>query len=331
MKALYDQGFPVPTPIDQNRHCVVMSMIDAVPMYTIRDMPNPQTVLERLMRLLIRLGRAGIVHGDFNEFNLLIGESCKVTLIDFPQVVHLTHANAEEFFDRDVRSIVEWFRKKCDLEVVEYPTFAQVLAEVESDNGAVLASLNVQGISRDDDALLVAAHGGASERVTEQAPDDDDDDDNDDDDDDNDDEAPEDNVDSTKQDGFAGLVPEGGCRELAEAGEEIDGPTLAEEDLQATADAGYPAGNMPAPEATNSGAEDSDDDDEDDDSGSDVSEGPGQVAIPKAPKKTTRKRQSAKEARKNLQRQQKTKPAKANNQKVREMRNARHQVKEYLA
>merc|ERR1712139_245950 len=234
------------------------SMIDAVPMYTIRDMPNPQAVLERLMRLLIRLGRAGIVHGDFNEFNLLIGEDPKeawylpkkvdgvvvlvdedgastrwratndnlhadtsglayrkskdindeqggilvwgrsvvgfdagdwvkipkkkVTLIDFPQIVHLTHLNAREFFDRDVRSTCEWFRKKCDLIAEEYPSFDQVLAEVEADDGAVMATLNVHGISRDDDALLVAAHGSASDPVAEHVPEDvDDEDDNDDD------------------------------------------------------------------------------------------------------------------------------------------------------
>merc|ERR1719326_2143131 len=147
-----------------------MSMLDAVPMYTIRDMPRPQVVLERLMRLLIRLGRAGIVHGDFNEFNLLIGEDQKVTLIDFPQIVHLTHPNAREFFDRDVRSTCEWFRKKCDLVVEVYPSFDQVLAEVEADNGGVLASLNVQGMSRDEDALLVAAHGNATDPVDERAP-----------------------------------------------------------------------------------------------------------------------------------------------------------------
>merc|ERR1719183_2142792 len=92
----------------------------------------------------------------------MIDSDQKVTLIDFPQIVHITHANAREFFDRDVRSIREWFRKKCDIVVEEYPTFDQVLSEVESDNGAVLASLNVQGISRDDDALLVAAHGSSA-------------------------------------------------------------------------------------------------------------------------------------------------------------------------
>jgi RIO-like serine/threonine protein kinase len=33
MKALYDHGFVVPTPIDNNRHCVLMSKVKAYPLY----------------------------------------------------------------------------------------------------------------------------------------------------------------------------------------------------------------------------------------------------------------------------------------------------------
>lgn len=280
--------------------------------------------------MLIRLGRAGIVHGDFNEFNLLIGEGLKVTLIDFPQIVHLTHLNAREFFDRDVRSICEWFRRKCDLEVEEYPSFDDILAEVEADNGAVLAMLNVQGISRDDDALLVAAHGNATDPVREPAPGDDDEDE----DEDSEGEAVEDAEKERAEapEEFAGLVPEGGCRELAEPGDDIDGLAVTSEAQAAAAEAGPAAGGYPNASSVEPArvepAEDSDEEDSGDES-SDASEGPGQVAVASA-KRKTRKRQSAKEARTNLQRQQKTKPAKANNQKVREMRNARHQVKEFL-
>lgn len=33
MKALLDHGFPVPKPIDFNRHCVVMELIEGRPLY----------------------------------------------------------------------------------------------------------------------------------------------------------------------------------------------------------------------------------------------------------------------------------------------------------
>ena len=32
MKALYDRGFPVPTPIDFNRHCVLMDLVKGAPL-----------------------------------------------------------------------------------------------------------------------------------------------------------------------------------------------------------------------------------------------------------------------------------------------------------
>jgi RIO kinase 2 len=32
MKALYDRGFPVPQPIDFNRHCVLMELVNGYPL-----------------------------------------------------------------------------------------------------------------------------------------------------------------------------------------------------------------------------------------------------------------------------------------------------------
>ena len=48
------------------------------------------------MELIMRLAYAGLIHGDFNEFNLLIHKKTgEVTLIDFPQMVSTRHPNAE--------------------------------------------------------------------------------------------------------------------------------------------------------------------------------------------------------------------------------------------
>jgi RIO kinase 2 len=60
------------------------------------------------MDLIHRLAACGLVHCDFNEFNLLINEREELTLIDFPQMVSVSHANAEELFKRDVDCIVRW-------------------------------------------------------------------------------------------------------------------------------------------------------------------------------------------------------------------------------
>lgn len=53
-----------------------MSLIDAYPLRQIAEIPKDQIPLlySALMSLIVRLGKAGLIHGDFNEFNLLIRE-----------------------------------------------------------------------------------------------------------------------------------------------------------------------------------------------------------------------------------------------------------------
>jgi hypothetical protein len=48
--------------------------------------PKSQRVFPVCVELIVRLARRGLIHCDFNEFNLMITEEGQVTLIDFPQV-----------------------------------------------------------------------------------------------------------------------------------------------------------------------------------------------------------------------------------------------------
>ena len=48
------------------------------------------------MDLIVRFARAGLIHGDYNEFNILIRrETGEPVVIDFPQMVSTSHKNAE--------------------------------------------------------------------------------------------------------------------------------------------------------------------------------------------------------------------------------------------
>jgi RIO kinase 2 len=48
------------------------------------------------MDLIVRFAHAGLIHGDFNEFNILIRHSDgEPVVIDFPQMVSTSHENAE--------------------------------------------------------------------------------------------------------------------------------------------------------------------------------------------------------------------------------------------
>lgn len=120
MKALRREGFPVPEPIGQNRHTVIMGLIDAFPMRTISKVGDPAPLYSELLGFIVRFAQHGLIHGDFNEFNILIEEKFEgdervqliPTIIDFPQMVSIDHANAEYYFDRDVACIKRFFERR---------------------------------------------------------------------------------------------------------------------------------------------------------------------------------------------------------------------------
>jgi RIO kinase 2 len=47
------------------------------------------------MNLIVELAKHGLIHGDFNEFNILVKDNGDPILIDFPQMVSTSHPNAE--------------------------------------------------------------------------------------------------------------------------------------------------------------------------------------------------------------------------------------------
>ena len=53
MKALHERGFPTPTPIDANRHGIVMSLVRAYPMAQVRGLNNTEAVYHKLIELII--------------------------------------------------------------------------------------------------------------------------------------------------------------------------------------------------------------------------------------------------------------------------------------
>ncbi|KAA1468230.1 RIO1-domain-containing protein [Dentipellis sp. KUC8613] len=128
MKVLHEHDFPVPRPIDQARHCILMEFIDAYPLRQIDEVPSPGKLYSQLMDLVVRFARAGLIHGDFNEFNILIRrDSGEPVVIDFPQMVSTSHENAEWYFNRDVDCIRRFFLRRFRYESTVYPRFRSAL------------------------------------------------------------------------------------------------------------------------------------------------------------------------------------------------------------
>lgn len=112
MQVLHQSGFPTPTPIDTNRHAILMSLIDGDPLCHIKKIGehcSVKRIFHEALKLVVKFAEHGLIHGDFNEFNILISDSGQLTVIDFPQCISANHQNAQEYFDRDVECLYRFF------------------------------------------------------------------------------------------------------------------------------------------------------------------------------------------------------------------------------
>lgn len=105
--------------------CIVWVLSDLIDRNNISKMNNPDKVMKQCLDIIVKLAEYGLIHGDFNEFNLMVSDDEKVTVIDFPQMVSTSHKNAEmwelrsdlfntvnRLFDRDVNCIIDFFNKR---------------------------------------------------------------------------------------------------------------------------------------------------------------------------------------------------------------------------
>lgn len=96
MRALGARGLPVPEAIDANRHAVLMTMVDAIPMVQVKTLANPGLVYSSCLGMLRQLATFGLVHCDYNEFNILAsvgmkGENVSCILARGATLVRLWH------------------------------------------------------------------------------------------------------------------------------------------------------------------------------------------------------------------------------------------------
>ncbi|KAM0448936.1 hypothetical protein ACHAO4_008163 [Trichoderma viride] len=156
MNALHEQGFPVPSPIAQSRHTIVMSLVDAFPLRQISEVPDPASLYAELISLILRLASHGLIHGDYNEFNILIKEikstaedgteSIKLepVVIDFPQMVSMEHVNAEMYFDRDVNCIKRFFLRRFHFTATQPGPFFKDAKKTVGKNGLTRLDATVE-------------------------------------------------------------------------------------------------------------------------------------------------------------------------------------------
>ena len=109
MKKLYPT-VSIPEPIDNNRHAVVMSVINGVEMVK-ATLVEPEWYLDGVIEQVKKAYDLGIIHSDLSEHNIMVNDN-GLTLIDWPQYVTVGFKTADEMLERDVKNVLTHFEKK---------------------------------------------------------------------------------------------------------------------------------------------------------------------------------------------------------------------------
>ncbi|XGW24307.1 hypothetical protein V3C99_006031 [Haemonchus contortus] len=160
LKALADRGFPVPRPVDICRHLVVMGLIEGRTLCHVDHVEDVGRLYDRLMSIIVKFGRHGLIHGDFNEFNIMLLENEQVVVIDFPQMVSIDHVNAEFYFNRDVECVRTFFKRKFDYDSDDYPKFSDIVRKYNLD-----VELEASGFTKQMDIDLNKAYDSGNFRA----------------------------------------------------------------------------------------------------------------------------------------------------------------------
>ncbi|MFQ3318364.1 MAG: RIO kinase 1 [Natronomonas sp.] len=131
-------GVRVPHPIAVERNVLVMEYLGGDTQRAQRlnevHVENPETAFEVVREYTRRLYRAGLVHGDLSEYNIVVhdGELC---FLDLGQAVTVHHPNSREFLERDCHNVAAFFRRQgvdvSDAELLDYVTEPEPLPSGE--------------------------------------------------------------------------------------------------------------------------------------------------------------------------------------------------------
>jgi len=104
------QTVSVPLPVALNRHAVVMSLIDGVNLNRC-PLDEPKRILDDILLNVRAAYRAGVIHADLSEFNIMVQDG-RCVIIDWPQWMETGHPNAGQVLSRDITTILTFFKRK---------------------------------------------------------------------------------------------------------------------------------------------------------------------------------------------------------------------------
>ncbi|MFC1800619.1 serine protein kinase RIO [Nanoarchaeota archaeon] len=122
-----DAGVNVPTPLAVRNNVLVLEFIGndtAAPRLKDLQPKDIKGFYKKTMDNFIKLYKAGLIHADFSEFNILNHNENPV-LIDFSQSSPVSDPNAEIYLKRDIKNMARFFNK-MGLKIKEEAIFKDI-------------------------------------------------------------------------------------------------------------------------------------------------------------------------------------------------------------
>lgn len=119
LKRAHDAGLFVPDPYVWDRNILIMEFMGSegrpYPQLRNADMDDAAGTYREIVTFMSDLyKKAGLIHADLSEFNILYGKQPYV--IDMGQSVTIDHPRAYQFLRRDIANINHFFSSRCDVD-----------------------------------------------------------------------------------------------------------------------------------------------------------------------------------------------------------------------
>jgi RIO kinase 2 len=125
LKLVYQHGVAVPEPLSQNRHAIAMGLIEGAELAKWRELPKPERVLKEVLRNVKKAYlKAGVIHADLSEYNIILKPDGHILIIDWPQYVLVDHPNAQQLLMRDIKNVLKYFSRRYGLKVKTREVYA---------------------------------------------------------------------------------------------------------------------------------------------------------------------------------------------------------------
>ncbi len=137
LKDAYEAGVKVPKPIAFEKNVLVMEFIgkkdgSPYPLLKEAEVRNWKKLVDKIIRYIEVLWiKAGIVHGDLNEYNIIMKNQSPV-LIDIGQAMSIKHPIAPELLKRDLNQINK-LAKKHGVKIKTNEVYNKLTKDVDYD------------------------------------------------------------------------------------------------------------------------------------------------------------------------------------------------------